>query len=178
MTSYLRRNLNLTIESGVHSSLHPKCHHEACYVKFNLEIKYPLPSIREVCHYKDATTEPIRQPINGFNWQRALPNTASTSVNEKLDILNITILNICNNSFQMKYKFVMTEIRRNSTTKKNNKRWNQKKKKKATFKNHCSNSSKSDFRNSLKGLQFCSSSSTLLGEISRREILAIFANFW
>ena len=122
LTSYLRCNLNLIIESGVHSSLHPKCHHEACYVKFNLEIKYPLPSIREVCHYKDATTEPIRQPINGFNWQRALPNTASTSVNEKLDILNITILNICNNSFQMKYKFVMTEIRHNSTKKKKNKR--------------------------------------------------------
>ena len=52
------------------------------------------------------------------------------------------------------------------------------KKTKVTFKNHCSNSSKSDFRNCLKGLQFSSSSSTLLGEISGREILAIFANFW
>ena len=51
---------DLTIESGVHSSLHPKCHHETCYAKFNLEIKYPLPSIRETCHNKDANIEPIR----------------------------------------------------------------------------------------------------------------------
>ena len=101
-TSYLRRNLNLIIESGVLWSLHPKCHHETCYAKFNLEIKYPLPSMWEVFHYKDANTEPIRQPINEFNWQKALPNTTSTSVNEKLDILNITILNNCNNSFHMK----------------------------------------------------------------------------
>ena len=58
---------NWITESGVYSSLHPKCHHETCYAKFNLEIKYPILSIREACHYKDANIEPIRQQINEFN---------------------------------------------------------------------------------------------------------------
>ena len=29
---------NLIIDSGVHSSLHPNCHHQIVYAKFNLEI--------------------------------------------------------------------------------------------------------------------------------------------
>ena len=33
---------NLIIDSGVHSSLHPNCHHQIVYAKFNLEIIYPL----------------------------------------------------------------------------------------------------------------------------------------
>ena len=36
---------NLVMESGVHSSLHPNCHHQITYAKFNLKIYYP-PSIR------------------------------------------------------------------------------------------------------------------------------------
>ena len=34
---------NLVIESGVHSSLHPNCHHQVTYPKFNLKIHYPPP---------------------------------------------------------------------------------------------------------------------------------------
>ena len=33
---------NLIIDSGLHSSLHPNCHHQIVYAKFNLEIIYPL----------------------------------------------------------------------------------------------------------------------------------------
>ena len=39
---------NLVIESGVHSSLHANFHHQTTYVKFNLNIIYPLP-IKERC---------------------------------------------------------------------------------------------------------------------------------
>ena len=33
---------DLVMESGVHSSLHPNCHHQITYAKFNLKIYYPL----------------------------------------------------------------------------------------------------------------------------------------
>ena len=32
---------NLVMESGVHSSLHPNCHHQEVIVKFSLSILYP-----------------------------------------------------------------------------------------------------------------------------------------
>ena len=85
---------NIIIDSGVHSSLHPNCHHQIVYAKFNLEIIYPPPYLRNVWHYKDANIELIRRAINGFNWTRAFPNT---SVNEKVNIFNNTILNILSN---------------------------------------------------------------------------------
>ena len=81
----------LIIESGVHSSLHPNCHHQIIFAKPNLEVVYPLPHVREVWHYKDANTELIRQAINEFIWQRVFLNT---NINEKVDIFNSTILNI------------------------------------------------------------------------------------
>ena len=34
---------NIVLDSGVHSSLHPKCHHQIIYSKLNLKIEYPLP---------------------------------------------------------------------------------------------------------------------------------------
>ena len=76
---------SLMIDSGVHSSLHPNCHHQIIYTKFNLEIIYPPPYLQEVWHYKDANIEFIRSADNAFNW---------TSVNEKVNIFNYTILNI------------------------------------------------------------------------------------
>ena len=46
--------LNLIIDSGVHSSLHPTiCHDQMAYTKFNLEITFPSSYLWEVWHYKD-----------------------------------------------------------------------------------------------------------------------------
>ena len=45
---------NLIVDSGTHPSLHPNCHHQIIYAKFNLKIHYPLPYTREVWHYKDS----------------------------------------------------------------------------------------------------------------------------
>ena len=44
---------NLSVESGTQPSLHPNCHHQIIYAKFNIEVLYPLPYIWEVWHYKD-----------------------------------------------------------------------------------------------------------------------------
>ena len=84
----------MIIESGIHPSLHSNCYHQIIFAKFNLEIVYLPPYVREVWHYKDANTELIRRAINEFNWQRAFLNT---HVNEKVDIFNSTILNILSN---------------------------------------------------------------------------------
>ena len=85
---------NLIIESEVHLPLHSNYHHHITFAKFNLEVFYPPPYVREVWHYKDANTELFRRAINEFNWQRSFLNT---NANEKVDIFNSTILNILSN---------------------------------------------------------------------------------
>ena len=75
-------------------SLHSNCHLQITLAKFNLELVYPPPYVREVWHYKDANTGLIRREINEFNWQRVI---LSANVNEKVDIFNSTILNILSN---------------------------------------------------------------------------------
>ena len=85
---------NLIIESGVHPSLHPNCHHQLIYTKFNLQIYYPPQHYREVWHYNDANTELIRRAVDQFNRQKAF---LSKNVNEKVSIFNETILNILRN---------------------------------------------------------------------------------
>ena len=47
------------MESGVHSSLHQKWHHQIIYDKLNLIILYPPSYEREICHYKYANTDLI-----------------------------------------------------------------------------------------------------------------------
>ena len=79
---------NLVMETGVHSSLHPNCHHQIIYAKFNLKIYYPHPYEREKCYYGKANVAHIRKVINQFPWERSFENN---SVNEKVNIFNITI---------------------------------------------------------------------------------------
>ena len=69
-------------------------HHQIIFAKFNLEIHYPPPYFREVWNYQDANTDLIRRAIDMFDWDRAFINT---NVNEKVFILNKTIMNILSN---------------------------------------------------------------------------------
>ena len=71
------------MESGLHSSLHPNCHHQITYAKFNLKIYYPSPHEREIWHYGKANVDHIRKAINEFPWGRSFENH---SVNEKVNI--------------------------------------------------------------------------------------------
>ena len=48
---------NLVTDPGVHSSLHPNCHHQIVFAKLNLHIVYPPPYLREIWHYREANTE-------------------------------------------------------------------------------------------------------------------------
>ena len=84
----------MIIDSSVRSSLHPNCHHQIVFTKLNLQIEYPPPYLREIWHYRAANTGLIRRAIKELTWERAFSNT---SVNEKVDIFNRTILNILSN---------------------------------------------------------------------------------
>ena len=42
-----QHRLSTLIESGVHPSLHPNCHHEIVFPKFNLDVVYPSPYDKE-----------------------------------------------------------------------------------------------------------------------------------
>ena len=59
--------LNMVIESGIHSSLHSSCHHQIVFEKFNLKIYYQPPYSREFWHFKEAKTDLFRRALNDFN---------------------------------------------------------------------------------------------------------------
>ena len=85
---------NIVVESGVHPSRHPNCHHQIIIAKFNLKIYYLPPYLREVWHYKEANADLIKRAINNFKWEKAFSNT---NINKKVSLFNKTILNILNN---------------------------------------------------------------------------------
>ena len=72
---------NLVMESELNSSLHPNCHHQVTYAKFNLKINYPPSYEQEILHYEKANVDLIRRSIDQFPWERCFANT---SVNKKI----------------------------------------------------------------------------------------------
>ena len=40
------------MQTGTHASLHPNCHHQNVFAKFNLKLYYPLPYDREIWYHK------------------------------------------------------------------------------------------------------------------------------
>ena len=84
---------NIVVESCVNPSLHPNCHHQIIFAKFNLKIYYPPPYLRDVWHYKEANADLIKRAVSNFNLEKAFPNT---NINDKVSPFNKTILNILN----------------------------------------------------------------------------------
>ena len=85
---------NLLIESGVQPSLHPNCHHQIIFAKFNLDIVHPPPYERETWHYQKGNINFIKRAINSFDWEKAFSNI---DVDKMVSIFNQTIINIlCN----------------------------------------------------------------------------------
>ena len=82
------------MESGVHSSLHPNCHHQIVFAKINLKIYYPPPYEREIWHYEKENADLIRRLINQFPWDIRF---AHIDMNQKVYLFNQTIKSIlCN----------------------------------------------------------------------------------
>ena len=67
---------NLSVNSGVHASLHPKCHYQIVHSSFNLNIPYPLPYQRLVWDYKKADSNNIRKALDSVNWERLFDQKA------------------------------------------------------------------------------------------------------
>ena len=67
---------NLVMESGMHSSLPPNCHHQITYAKFSLKIDYPPPYEREIWQYGKANVDHIRKAINEFPWEKSFENNS------------------------------------------------------------------------------------------------------
>ena len=79
---------NLIVKSIVHPSLHPNCHHQIAFAKFNLMISYLPPFPREVWHYGEANIDLIIRALSNFNWEKAF---YSANVTKKVSIFNETI---------------------------------------------------------------------------------------
>ena len=61
---------NLSVNSGVHASLHPNCHHQIFHSRYNLNINYPPPYQRLIWDYKKADAKIIRKALDSVNWER------------------------------------------------------------------------------------------------------------
>ena len=60
------------MESGVHSSLHQKYHHQIIHAKLNLKTHYPPPHEGEIWYYKYANTDLTQRAINYYSLERSL----------------------------------------------------------------------------------------------------------
>ena len=59
---------NLVVDSGVHHSLHPNCHHEIIFCKFNRMIEYPPPYEWLVWDYKHSDENAIPKALDQIDW--------------------------------------------------------------------------------------------------------------
>ena len=91
---------NLSVNYGVHASLHPNCHHQIVYSRFNLDIYYPPPYQRLIWDYKKADATKIRKALDSVNWERLFDKK---NVNAQVLKLNETTLNVFRNYVPSKY---------------------------------------------------------------------------
>ena len=85
---------NLFIETEVHPSLDPLCHHSIVSGKINIKCP-PVPSFkRQIWDYNKADSNAIRQSIKQFPWGRHL---ARLSPDEQASLFTETLLNIFSN---------------------------------------------------------------------------------
>ena len=90
----------LSVDSGVHSSLHPNCHHQIIYSTFNLSISYPSPYQWLVWDYKKADPNKIRKALDLVNWERLIDQKR---IDAQVATFNDTILNTFHNFVPNKY---------------------------------------------------------------------------
>ena len=65
---------NLSVNSGIHASLHPNCHHQTVQSKFDLNIFYTPPYQRLVWDYKKAFVSNIQKALDLVSWEKLLCN--------------------------------------------------------------------------------------------------------
>ena len=78
---------NLVVDSGVHPSLHPNCHHQIIFCKFNLMIQYPPPYECLVWDYTHSDGKAIAKALDQIDWSFLFSNK---NIHEQVSILNRT----------------------------------------------------------------------------------------
>ena len=91
---------NLSVNPGVHASLHPNCHHQIVHSRYNLNINYPPPYQRLIWDYKKADAKIIGKALDSVNWERLFDGK---NINAQVMTLNGTILNVFRNYVPNKY---------------------------------------------------------------------------
>ena len=74
--------------------LHPNCHHQITYTKFNLKIPHPPPYEREIWHFDQANVDHIKKAVYLFSCEKALRNL---KINYMIFLFNKTVKNIISN---------------------------------------------------------------------------------
>ena len=87
-------NQSVISNYGVDVSIFDKCHHNIIYGKLNIRVPLPPTYVREVLDYEKANIKHIKKAISNFDWNKAFDNL---SVDQKVDFLNQTLLNIFRN---------------------------------------------------------------------------------
>ena len=91
---------NLSVNSGIQTSLHPNCHHQIIHPSFNLNISSPTPYQRLIWDHKKANSKNIQKAFDSVNWERLFNQK---DINAQVAALNETILNISRNYVLNKY---------------------------------------------------------------------------
>ena len=98
-------NKNIISNHGVDVSIFDKCHHNIIFGKINICIPLPPIVVSELWDYSKANVEHIKKAISNFNWHNAFKDL---SVDEKVVLLNETLLNIFRNYIPIKKLNVIT----------------------------------------------------------------------
>ena len=84
----------MVTESGVHTSLHPKCHHQIVFAKLSLKVEYPHLYERLIWDYKNVDVPSVNRAIDIFDWGNSFEGK---DVHEQVHFFNKRILNIFHN---------------------------------------------------------------------------------
>ena len=90
----------MVMDSGLHVFLHPHCHHQIIFAKFDLKVFFPPPYERAVWHFSQVNSDYIKKAVDLFGWESA---RTDLDVNDQVSVFNDIIKNIMSN-------FVSTDI--------------------------------------------------------------------
>ena len=79
------------MKSCVQSSLHPNCHHQLVFARFDLSIYYLPLYERTVLSYNSTNVDLTRRAIDLFDWDQALH---ISDVDKQVAIFSDTLMNI------------------------------------------------------------------------------------
>ena len=98
---------NLSVNPGVHASLHPNCHHQIIHSSFNLDISNTPPYQRLIWDYKKADSKNIQKALDSVNWERLFDQK---DINAQVVAFNETILNISVTMYLISILLLMIKI--------------------------------------------------------------------